>query len=107
MRLPHYPEGKNSFKALRSRRFHNAFGMAILQYHIRLEAVSYCTNRTRFCADLTDKPMVQDEILKVSAPLEAAFRPVLDAWQTFGAHYADPRADSSRLGLRHFYAAVP
>ena len=78
------PRGfKLMMKALEYSRIHNAMGAIGLQRRAFLEAISYCSHRTAFGQTITRYPMVQDEILKVMAQLEAGTALAFEAAAAF------------------------
>ncbi len=85
------PQGfKLMMEALEFSRIHNAMAAIGLQRRAFLETLAYCSYREAFGATITSYPMVQDEILKVMAELEAGTALAFEAAAAFDrAHGAD------------------
>ncbi len=96
------PDGfRLMMEALEFSRIHNAVGSAGLQRRAFIETLAYARRRSVFGQAMTAYPMVQDEILKLMAQLEAGVALAFEAARAFdaaarGADWNDP----ARVWLR-------
>ena len=86
------PQGfKLMMEAIEFSRIQNALAAAGLQRRAFLEAVSHASHRTAFGGTLTGYPMVQDQLIEMSAQLEAGCALAFEAGGAFD--------EACRLGL--------
>lgn len=97
------PRGfKLMMEALEFSRIHNAMASAAVQRRAFMESLAYASRRTAFGEIVVRYPMVQDEILKILAPLEASVNLACEAAHAFDATVGLDIDDESeaRLWLR-------
>ncbi|HEY3929667.1 MAG TPA: acyl-CoA dehydrogenase family protein [Candidatus Koribacter sp.] len=81
---------KLMMEALEYSRVHNAVGSAGVQRRALTEAIAWCNTRETFGAKLIDRPMVQDELLRLQLQFEAGSLLAFESALTFDAALADP-----------------
>lgn len=84
-------------EALEFSRIHNAMAAAGAQRRAFTEALDYASDRSAFGRNITDYPMVQDELLKIMVAMEAGCAMAFEAARAFDDALAE---DSLRPWLR-------
>ncbi|NQV22535.1 MAG: acyl-CoA dehydrogenase family protein, partial [Rhodospirillales bacterium] len=84
-------------EALENSRIHVMMGASGIQWRAYLEALSFATHRKAFGKTITRYPMVQDELLKMLAGIEASYAFAFEAGRMFDAAILD---DSARPWMR-------